>query len=166
MEKLNIQDRDSIGTMFIVAVHMAERWLSMVEMSYLHEYQESEDYRQLVKRYGKTQADQICGSQCRRIIRQDEKMQINRLLKAAKDFHLAMERVSQHAIDHGTRDLCTNFDDLQDDVALMTYIQALIRNIEESDDILRIISTLKLYGKQRENVSQRIMDRITEPMKL
>ena len=166
MEKLTLQDRDTCGTLFIVALHMAERWLQMVELSYEHEYQQSEDYRKLVKLYGKTRADQILGDQCNKMLRHDEKLQISRLLKAAKDFHLCMERVQNHALNHGTEDICGNMDNLQDDVALMTYIQALIHRIEDSDQILKVLSTLKLYGaKNADNCPDRIMDRVTEGMR-
>jgi hypothetical protein len=42
-----------------------------------------------------------------------------------------------------------------------------VHRIEDSDQILKVLSTLKLYGaKNPDNCPDRIMDRVTESMKL
>ena len=164
MKPLTMADRDNCCAAFVVALKVAERWLQLIELSYVHELQESDEYKTLRKLYGKAQADTMVSATTHRILRNDDRFQIKNLLRIGNDFHKAMDRIFDTAVEHGAYDMVENMELLQRDTNLMAYCQALMMNIEDEQSDLQLLSTLKMLAKSP-RISDRIIDRIKEPLK-
>ena len=99
-----------------------------------------------------------------RILRNDDRFQIKNLLRIGNDFHRAMDRIFDTAVEHGAYDIVENMELLQRDTNLLAYSQALMMNIDDEQSDLQLLSTLKMLAKSK-RISDRIIDRIKEPLK-
>ena len=159
MKPLTIDDRDNCCAAFVIALKVAERWLQLIELSFIHEVQASDEYKTLRKLYGKAQADTLTAVHTKRILRNDDRYQIKNLLRIGADFHRAMDRIFDGAIEHGAYNMEQNIDFLQRDTNMMAYVQALMMNVNDKESDLQLLSTLKVLAKG-DTVSDRILERI------
>jgi len=157
---LTQQDLDQLCGMMIIFLHSAERIVQMIELAYDEQYRNCRDYQKLVKLYGQPNADTIVKASVRKVIRNDERLNLSRLLKIGQDFHKAMERITNEGMkahaENGSE--IANFNAIEHDTNLLCYIYALMANVPDGDDI-KLLSTLKVLAKEQ-RVSDRILDRL------
>ena len=142
----------------LVNLHCAERHMTMIELSYVQEIRDTDEYRYLVKKHGKASAEATLFAQTHRILRNDERYQISQLMRHIGDVHKDMQRIFNAAMEHGTLNGYDNMDPLMVEVNRLCYIQNLLRNISD-EDMLKVYSTLKVLAKG-DTVSDRILERI------
>ena len=166
---MTIEDIKTLESLFIVEMHSAERIFRLIETGMETIYRESKDYKALVKRHGKPAADQIVRHYTHRVLSQDEQFNIGQLLKVCKTLHHYMDSLTIAGIEMnpGTEDKgrkeAEMFDALQADSNQLAYVHALLSNVPESD-MLRVISTLKVFAKDH-SVSPAILEELkTEPV--
>ena len=155
---LTIEDRDNLSADMLVNLHCAERHMTMIELSYVQEIRDTDEYRYLVRKHGKASAEATLFAQTHRILRNDERYQISQLMRHIGDVHKDMQRIFNAAMEHGTLEGYENMDPLMVEVNLLCYIQNLLRNISD-EDMLKVYSTLKVLAKG-DTVSDRILERI------
>ena len=159
---LTIEDRDNLSADMLVNLHCAERHMTMIELSYVQEIRDTDEYRYLVKKHGKASAEATLFAQTHRILRNDERYQISQLMRHIGDVHKDMQRIFNAAMEHGTLNGYDNMDPLMVEVNRLCYIQNLLRNISD-EDMLRAVSTLKALAKGNQ-VSDRIMERLNKTL--
>lgn len=155
---LTIEDRDNLSADMLVNLHCAERHMTMIELSYVQQIRDTDEYRYLVKKHGKASAEATLFAQTHRILRNDERYQISQLMRHIADVHKDMQRIFNAAMEHGTLEGYDNMDPLMVEVNRLCYIQNLLRNISD-EDMLKVYSTLKVLAKG-DTVSDRILERI------
>lgn len=157
-QPLDLLDRDNLSADMLVNLHCAERHMTMIELSYVQEIRDTDEYRYLVKKHGKASAEATLFAQTHRILRNDERYQISQLMRHIGDVHKDMQRIFNAAMEHGTLNGYDNMDPLMVEVNRLCYIQNLLRNISD-EDMLKVYSTLKVLAKG-DTVSDRILERI------
>ena len=155
---LTIEDRDNLSADMLVNLHCAERHMTMIELSYVQEIRDTDEYRYLVKKHGKASVEAQAFAKSHRILRNDERYQISQLMRHIGDVHKDMQRIFNAAMEHGTLNGYDNMDPLMVEVNRLCYIQNLLRNISD-EDMLKVYSTLKVLAKG-DTVSDRILERI------
>lgn len=119
--KLNYNQFKLLNQTFIILMHSAERVFTILESYYQDEYRLSEDYKQLVKKYGRIQAEQILQRTSHEILQRDDKMRVGDLFRQGKRMHELFERVTLHGLDSAHENDIHAFD------ALMNDSQAVVR---------------------------------------
>ena len=155
---LTIEDRDNLSADMLIDLHCAERHMTMIELSFVQQIRDTDEYRYLVKKHGKASAEATLFAQTHRILRNDERYQISQLMRHIGDVHKDMQRIFNAAMEHGTLNGYDNMDPLMVEVNRLCYIQNLLRSISD-EDMLKVYSTLKVLAKG-DTVSDRILERI------
>ena len=103
-QPLTIEDRDNLSSDLLVDLHAAEKHMQMIELSFVHEIQATENYKRLVKEKGKTNAEVILYAKTHRILRQDDRYRVNQVMQAFAAAHRAMQKIFNAAIENGVED--------------------------------------------------------------
>ena len=159
---LTIEDRDNLSADMIVDLHAAERHLQMIELSFVQQLRDTDEYRDIVKQHGKASADAALFIKTHRVLRQDERYRLNDLMRQIKGVYISMQRIFKAAMDHGTEKGYANMDPLMVEVNRLCYFQNLLRNIPD-EDMIKVVSTLKALAKGNQ-VSDRIMERLNKTL--
>lgn len=160
---LSDEDLDVLSGMMVVFMHAAEKCLSKMETHYELEYMAGKEYQYYCKIYGKDKTDAIVHNQVRKVIRGDERNQLGKIIKAAKDFHKAQEKLFETAIKSHTKETTDvqSLDGLMHDVNFLCYVYALMCNCNGSDDEIKLLSTVKVMAK-----GDRVCDNLLEKLKI
>lgn len=157
-QPLDMLDRDNLSADLLVNLHCAERHMQMIELSFVQQIADTDEYRYLVKKYGKASAEATLFAQTRSILRNDERYQISNLMRHIQEVYKDMKRIFKAAMDHGTEEGYNNMDPLMVEVNRLCYIQNLLRNIPD-EEMIKVYSTLKVLAKGNQ-VSDRVLERI------
>lgn len=157
MKQLTTQEMDALTGLMIVLFHAGERCSQLIAQQYELQYKQSQVYKALCKKYGKTQADLIVKEQTQRILTQADKMQVKRICKQAEDLHRSIERMTGFAIEIGEQEQAfDNFDALLNDANNVCKLAAYYANIITEEDMLKADGTLKTLAKGQ-RISETIM---------
>ena len=162
-QPLTIEDRDNLSSDLLVDLHAAEKHMQMIELSFVHEIQATENYKRLVKEKGKTNAEVILYAKTHRILRQDDRYRVNQVMQAFAAAHRAMQKIFNAAIENGVEDGYNNMEPLMVETNRLCLVQNLLRNISD-EDMVKAISTIKVLAKA-DCVSDRIIDRLKQTYK-
>ncbi len=160
--KLTVQEKDVLVSIFIIFMHAAERCVTILEQSYEEEYKDSQDYQRLKKQYGPAVADEMLRTTTQRLLRQDEKLQVGKLLQSAKDFQSKMEKLSAISSrfageEENSFTFMQVFDYIQHDINFLLRVYSYIINCKDKDDEIKIETTLKMIAKDNK-VPERLID--------
>ena len=158
---LSNDDLDVLSSMMVVFMHAAEKCLLIMETHYELEYMAGKEYQYYCKRYGKALTDAIVRKQTKRIIRGDERNQLGRIIKTAKDFQLSMEKLFDTAIKSHSKETTDvdSLNHLMHDVNFLCYLYALMANCNGKDDEIKLVSTVKALAKG-DRVSDNVLDKL------
>lgn len=120
-----------LSAMQFVFAHALERCTQEIENLYSRHYMTSGDYKQLVKEYGKAVADEVVTNTSRRVLRQQDVMDLNNIMRKAKEMHTAMEKATNIGIKVCETDEMTAFDSLQLDANDMCRMYLLMANAKQ-----------------------------------
>lgn len=160
---LTTEEQDVVCGMMVIFLKCVDKYIRLLENHYHAEYRASKEYKVLVERVGKIEAERIVGYTVRKIVRGDKRNKIGRLLKIAEDFHNTIELLENNAMHfhrEGVSDIDA-FDGMQWDMNWLCYLYALIANCEEEKDSIRIISTVKAMAK-----GHLVSDKLLEKLKV
>lgn len=161
LEPLTESDLDVLSGMMVVFFHSAELCCAVMEAHYAKQYHQSKEYQKLCKRFGKAYADSIVNNTVAKLLKGDKRNKIGELINAFNRVKFLMDSINMSAIECRKKDVSVEdiFDSLQNNTNTWCRIYALMSNIDNEEDWLKFESTLKVLGKRRDRVSERILDR-------
>lgn len=148
---LSEKDADRLYAMLSVFGQCLYKVVTFIERDLKIKYNQDKQYKELVKRYGKPQADRIVADYCQKIFRRDERLQIGKILKQIDDLKKSLDEMGNTcAFSHGDNTTDGEMLDLLiHDANFLCYLYLLCSDaMTEDSSELKIISTIKSFKKK------------------
>lgn len=147
--RLTDEDISILKSLIDIDMHSLELKLSLIEHEIAYRFEDSDEYKRKVKELGKAQADKIVSETVRKSVRQDERYHLGRILDAIHRISPLLTHYTKSTIEDikENEGLLETFDSLHQDINFWSRLQAIVFNITNTDDRLKVESTAKLYAK-------------------
>lgn len=172
--ELTEKDMDAMTAMMVVYLHAAERCVQVIENHYTNLQRKTDEYKRAVKLYGKGRVEQQLAKNVKECFRHDKKWNLSELLRLGKAFHYHMDKLTEVSViktvaadatdeekAEAARHSMLMFDDQSKDVGNLMRVAAYMYNLPDEQDMLRLISTLKLWAKA-DTISPELINKIEE----
>ena len=167
MTKLTTQDLDHLTAAMFVFIHAADRVVRELANGYSAIDQDTKEYKQLAKRYGKVAADEWLHKEEKKILLQAKGQMMHRWLEAANRLIAVTEQCTEVGLmsGHDGVNPCDLFDAMMNDTCFLLRVFFMIGNIAP-EDYVRVDTTLKVMAnKLHRPVSDSLLDRFKPNIK-
>ena len=164
---LTEKDSDHLYTIMVVAFHTAEIAMRGMEKYFRGVVEQSDEYKQICKQYGKASADATVYFQTHKIMMRDEKTNVGRLLSAFERVEHYMEQLTEYSVSScqdKTQNVFQRQETLDRDARFYGRVMCYLANLrfDKTDEQLRFLdlqieSTLKNW-KHKELLSDAVRE--------